>query len=80
MQTISLKLPDALLAALDAESRSRRMNKSALVRAALERELSSSTRTKKPSCYDLARDLAGSIKGLPKDIAVNPKYLQGFGE
>jgi hypothetical protein len=80
VQTISLKLPDALLAALDAESRSRRMNKSALVRAALERELSSSKRTKIPSCYDLARDLAGSIKGLPKDIAVNPKYLRGFGE
>jgi uncharacterized protein (DUF433 family) len=27
------------------------------------------------SCYDLASDLAGSMKGLPKDIADNPKYM-----
>jgi len=80
MQTISLKLPDALLAQLEKESRSRRMNKSALVRAALERELSGPTSKRKSSCYDLARDLAGSLKGLPKDIATNPKYMKGFGE
>jgi hypothetical protein len=29
--------------------------------------------------YDLARDLAGSVKGLPRDLATNPKYLEGFG-
>jgi hypothetical protein len=80
MQTISLKLPETLLADLEKESRLRRMNKSALVRTALERELASGRENKKPSCYDLARDLAGSIKGLPKDIATNPKYLEGFGE
>jgi hypothetical protein len=80
MRTISLKLPAPLLARLEEESRRRRTNKSALVRAALERELYSQKPKKKPSCYDLARDLAGSIKGLPKDIATNPKYLEGFGE
>lgn len=32
------------------------------------------------SCYDLARDLAGTVKGLPKDLAHNPKYMEGFGE
>ncbi|MFM7181245.1 MAG: CopG family transcriptional regulator [Verrucomicrobiales bacterium] len=80
MQTISLKLPDALLARLEEESRLRRTNKSALVRAALERELAPDQRGKPPSCYDLAGDLAGSIKGLPKDIATNPKYMEGFGE
>ena len=30
--------------------------------------------------YDLARDLAGSLKGLPRDLAHNPKYMEGFGE
>lgn len=79
MQTISLKLPEALLARLEKECRARRMNKSALVRAALERELSAH-KVKEPSCYDLASDLAGSIKGLPKDIATDPKYMVGFGE
>lgn len=79
MRTISLKLPDSLLALLEKESRLRRMNKSALVRAALERELSAKKTQGKPTCYDLARDLAGSVKGLPKDIATNPKYMEGFG-
>lgn len=31
------------------------------------------------TCYDLASDLAGSVKGLPRDLATNPKYLEGFG-
>jgi Arc/MetJ-type ribon-helix-helix transcriptional regulator len=80
MQTISLKLPDSLLARLEEESHLRRTNKSALIRAALERELAPKKTGKESSCYDLARDLAGSIKGLPKDIATNPKYMKGFGE
>lgn len=80
MQTISLKLPDALLARLEEEARLRQTNKSALVRAALEREFSPKKSGKSPSCFDLARDLAGSIKGLPKDIATNHKYMEGFGE
>jgi hypothetical protein len=80
MPRISLKLPDALLAQLESESRLRRTSKSAVVRAALEREFLPKKPGKMPSCYDLARDLAGSIKGLPRDIATNPKYLKGFGE
>jgi hypothetical protein len=80
MQTISLKLPDTLLARLEEESRLRHTNKSALVRAALERELAPRKTGAEPSCYDLARDLAGSIKGVPGDIATNPKYMEGFGK
>jgi hypothetical protein len=80
VRTISLKLPEALLAELEEASRLRKMSKSALVRAALRRELSATNQKRKPSCYDLARDLAGSIKGLPPDIATNPKYMEGFGE
>ena len=79
MRTISLKLPDALLERLERESRLRRMNKSALVRAALERELFGKSENAEPTCFDVAADLAGSVKGLPKDIATNPKYMEGFG-
>lgn len=25
------------------------------------------------------QNLAGTVKGLPKDLAVNPKYMEGFG-
>ena len=29
--------------------------------------------------YDLARDLAGAVKGLPEDLSDNPNYADGFG-
>ena len=79
MQTISLKLPDDLLARLSKEAKARRVTKSHLIRESLEIMLEMKA-TQAPSCYDLARDLVGSIKGVPKDLAKNPKYMKGFGE
>lgn len=46
----------------------------------LEAALRHRSRRGAASCYDLARDLAGSVKGLPLDLATNPKYTEGFGE
>ncbi len=77
--TISLKVPDHLLERLEAESRARRTTKSSLVRECLEKALDARASGGKATCYDLARDLAGSVKGLPRDLATNPKYLDGFG-
>jgi hypothetical protein len=79
MRTISLKLPADLLTQLEKEAKARGATKSLVVRESLERafrERSPST----GSCYELARDLAGGIKGLPRDLADNPKYLESFGE
>lgn len=78
MRTISLKLPDALLAELDKEAKVRRVTKSLLVRESLEKALRRQS-AGAGSCYDLARDLAGIVKGLPKDLAHNLKYMEGFG-
>ncbi len=75
MQTISLKLPDDLLARLGSEAKARRMTKSSLVRESLEKALRKQIPGGAVSCYDLAHDLAGSVKGLPKDLADNPKYM-----
>ena len=80
MRTISLKLPDDLLAQLEGEAKARRITKSSLVRESLEKALRSQSPAGAVSCYDLARDLAGTVKGLPKDLADNPKYMKGFGE
>ncbi len=80
MQTISLKLPESLLRRIEAESRTRQVNKSEVVRKALENELFPDPSVAEPSCFDLAHDLAGSIKGLPNDIATHPRHLKGFGE
>jgi len=79
MNTISLKLPDRLLELLEAESRARRTTKSSLVRECLEQTLVTRPQGAEVTCYDLTRDLAGSVKGLPRDLATNPKYLEGFG-
>ena len=79
MQTISLKLPDDVLAQLDEEAKARGVTKSLLIRESLEKAL----RPPQPgvaSCYDLARDLAGTVKGLPRDLTDHPKYMEGFGE
>lgn len=78
MRTISVKLPDELLAQLDREAKARRVTKSSLVRESLERGLYEQPPTGAISCYDLARDLAGTVKGLPEDLADNPKYMEGF--
>jgi hypothetical protein len=63
---------------LEEESRTRRTTKSSLVRECLEKTLAARGPDGEATCYDLARDLAGSVKGLPRDLATNPKYLEGF--
>ena len=80
VRTISLKLPDNLLADLEREAKARRVSKSVFVRESVEKELWHGSRRRAASCYDLARDLAGALKGLPRDLAHNPKYMRGFGE
>lgn len=91
MTTISLKLPERLLARLEGESRTRRTTKSALVRECLEKQLPDRSRPphvpKLPpgeSVYDLAlpvlkRAWARRGRGA-RDLATNPKYLEGFGK
>jgi predicted DNA-binding protein len=79
MNTISLKLSDRLLERLEAESRARGTTKSSLVRECLEKSLGARPVDGEATCYDLASDLAGSLRGLPRDLATNPKYLEGFG-
>jgi len=79
MRTISLKLPDELLTQLEGEAKARHVTKSRLIRDSLEKALRRQSTSRRASCYDLAHDLAGSLKGLPKDLAENPKYMDDFG-
>ena len=66
-ETISVKLPAELLAQ---EAKARRIPKSVVVHEPGSRPRS---RLRRNSCFDLARDLASSIKRLPRDLAQNPK-------
>ena len=79
MNTISLKLPARLRERLEAASRARGTTKSSLVRECLEKSLDAGTAGGQATCYELARDLAGSLKGLPRDLATNAKHLEEFG-
>jgi predicted transcriptional regulator len=80
MRTISIRLPEDLLGRLKAEARVRRVTRSWLVRKSLEKTLPTESSASEASCYDLARDLAGAVKGLPEDLAEDPKYMEGFGQ
>jgi hypothetical protein len=91
MTTISLKLPERLLARLERASRARRTTKSSVVRECLEKQLPEKAPLaglpKLPpgeSFYDKALPIlkkAWARNGrLPRDLATNPKYMKGFGE
>lgn len=79
MKTLSLKLPDSLLAKLNATAKERGESRSALIREAIETFITGTRYVQKGSCLDLARDLAGCVKG-PKDLSLNKKHMRGYGQ
>jgi hypothetical protein len=80
MWRLSLKLPDGRLVQLAAEATSRGVTKSQVVRESLEKALYAVGLHDAPSCYDLAHDLAGRVRGLPEDLATNPRHMDDFGK
>ena len=64
----------------DNEAKARRVTKSRIVRENLEKALRKQSPRGPVSCYDLAADLAGIVKGLPEDVAGNPEYMKDFGQ
>ena len=81
MRSISFKLPDDLLAELASQAKARHITKSQLVREGLEKVLHARSKAGDVSCFDLARDLAGTLNNLPEDLADKPEcYMDGFGE
>lgn len=96
MKTIALKLPESLAQRLKTEARSRRTTPAKVVRECLEKELptvlpavmhDTSLLPKLPpgeSFYDKALPILKKAwvhnRKLPRDLATNPKYMEGFGE
>ena len=79
MGALTVKLPSALEAKLDALVRRRGQRKSVVVREAIERFVAERGGEGALSVDDLLSDLKGAFKG-PKDLSSNPKYMKGFGE
>jgi predicted DNA-binding protein len=75
MKTLTMKLPEGLLAWLEKEAKQAKRPKSTLVREILEQHQQS----RRLSALDLAGDLCGCVDSGSRDLARNKKYLKGFG-
>ena len=78
MKTLTVRLPETLVAEIQSESRRRNISKSDVVR---ERLQSVGKRRKRMSIEAIA-DLIGSVEGLPPNLSVRKKeYLRtGYGK
>lgn len=79
MKVLSLKVPETLDRKLSAVVKRRGMQKSVVVREALEQYLDESREVRSGSFLDLAGDLIGCVKDAPTDLSSNPKRLDGYG-
>jgi hypothetical protein len=78
MKTINVRLPELLVAEIEAESRDRRISKSDVVRERLQRAAPHGV----PPHMEQIADLVGSVEGLPADLSSRvDHYLRktGFG-
>jgi Arc/MetJ-type ribon-helix-helix transcriptional regulator len=78
MKTLTVRLPEDLVAQIDAESRERKVSRSDVVRDRLRR--SGGSRRRQPVLLDAIADLIGSVDGLPADLSARKKeYLKATG-
>jgi Arc/MetJ-type ribon-helix-helix transcriptional regulator len=78
VKTLTVRLPEPLAAAIEAEARGRRISKSDVVRERLER-VPGVVREPSARPYDIA-DLIGSVDGLPADLGMRKKrHLKATG-
>ena len=79
MVTITMRLPEGLATRLEQEAKRRNTTKSEVVRQCVELALSGPACEEPPSFHSSAQDKCGRMHG-PRDLATNPKHLEGFGE
>jgi len=77
MKTLTVRLPEPLVAEIEMESRGRRCSKSDIVRERLQRARPTSRQS---TPLDAIADLIGSVDGLPADLSARKKrYLKATG-
>jgi Arc/MetJ-type ribon-helix-helix transcriptional regulator len=78
VKTLTVRLPESLVAEIEAESRGRRISKSDVVRERLQRPAGRGRRRATP--LDAIADLIGSVEGLPADLSARTRhYLRATG-
>ena len=76
MKTLTVRLPEALVAEIEAESRGRKLSKSDVVRE----RLTARPKRGRGAALDALADLVGSVDGLPDDLSARKKhYLRSSG-
>lgn len=81
MKTLTVRLPEALVSEIEAESHERKISKSDVVRERLSGRAHSGLERLAP--LDTVADLIGSVDGLPADLSRRTKqYLRktGYGQ
>jgi len=77
MKTLTVRLPEALVAQIEAESRRRKLSKSDVVH---ERLTAAGSRRQQPALLDAIADLVGTVDLLPRDLSASTKkYLKSTG-
>jgi Ribbon-helix-helix protein, copG family len=79
MRSLTIRLPEPLVAEIEAESHGRGCSKSDIVR---ERLQGAARTTRQSSPLDAIADIIGSVAGLPADLSARKKqYLKvtGYG-
>ena len=75
MKTLTVRLPEQLVAEIDAESRERRITKSDVIRERLESAIH--RQPHRTSTLAGIQDLIGAVHGLPRDLSGRKKgYLK----
>ena len=77
MKTLTVRLPEALVSQIEAESRRRRLSKSDIVRERLSR--GESMGEQRPASLEAIADLIGSVTGLPPDLSARKKHYLNAG-
>jgi Arc/MetJ-type ribon-helix-helix transcriptional regulator len=78
MKMLTVRLPEPLVADIEAESRGRKISKSDVVRERLR--LASGSARRPPVALATIADLIGSVEGLPADLSARKKqYLRTIG-
>ena len=73
METVTLKMERKHIALLKEQAKALGRSQAAVVRDLIDQHFASK---KRPSLYDLTKDLCGSVRG-PKDLSTRP--LTGYG-
>jgi hypothetical protein len=78
MKVLTVRLPEPLVAEIEAESRERKLTKSCVVRERLQLVPRRARRV--PVSLASIADLVGAVSGLPADLSANKKgYLRTTG-